>query len=129
MDNFNNIGLESVHIEHCEEIDQSRMREFRKFHPEVINRIDHSYNEKTNIVTAIYYSDSIITHGDNKYYAHAKLVISYEPARRWNESHDHEIDSLVSRMSKFGGWVYSSINMAVIRYFNLDKEVNRGYGH
>jgi len=129
MNNFNNIGLTSVHIEHCEEIDQSRMREFRKEHPEVINCIERTYNDELNVVTAVFYSDTIVSHGNIKYYAHARLVISYEPDRKWNKSHDNEIDSLVKRMAKFGGWVYSSINMAVLRLLKLDKEVDRGYGH
>lgn len=129
MDNFNNIGLSSVYIEHCEEIDQSNMREFRKFHPEVINCIDRQYNEDLNTVTAVFYSDSIITYGENKYYAHAKLVITYEPCKKYTERDDYEIDSLVNRMAKFGGWVYSSVSVAAMRFLGFYKEVDRGYGH
>ena len=70
MNNFNNIGLTSVHIEHCEEIDQSRMREFRKEHPEAINCIERTYNDELNVVTAVFYSDTIVSHGNTKYYAH-----------------------------------------------------------
>ena len=129
MDNFNDIHIDSVNIEHYEKIDDSRMKDFMKTHPQAINCIDRIYDSNTNTITAIFYSDSIIAHDECKYYAHSKLKIIYQPTSKYESRHDDEIDSLMNRMSKFGGWVYSSVNMAVIRYFNLDKEVSRGYGH
>lgn len=129
MDNFNDIHMDSVNIEYCEKIDDSRMKDFMKTHPQAINCIDRIYDSDSNTVTAIFYSDSIISYDSSKYYAHSKLKIIYQPTTKYNSCHDEEIDSLMNRMSKFGGWVYSSVNMAVIRYFNLDKEVSRGYGH
>ena len=129
MDNFNDIHVDSVNLEYCEKIDDSRMRDFMKTHPQAINCIDRIYDSDSNTVTAIFYSDSIISHDSSKYYAHSKLKIIYQPTTKYNSQHDTEIDSLMKRMSKFGGWVYSSVNIAVIRYFDLDKEVSRGYGH
>lgn len=129
MDNFNKIEINSVNIEHCEKIDDSKMKDFMRTHPEAVNCIDRIFDSDTNTVTATFYSDSIISHDTDKYYAHSKLILIYQPTTKWNENHDNEIDKLVKRMSKFGGWVYSSVNMAVIRYFNLDREVSRGYGH
>lgn len=131
MDDFNVIELKSTNIECAQVIDDSRMREFRNTHPETINRIEDSYDSETNTVTAVFYSDSIISSEITKkyYYIHSRIIIVYQPCTKRNETHDSIMDNLIKRMSKFGGWVSASINNAVIKHFKLDEVGDRGYGH
>ena len=53
----------------------------------------------------------------------------YEPSTLKREKHDLLIDTLVSKMAKFGGWLYSSVEYAITRKLGLDRKVERGYGY
>lgn len=131
MEDFNEIGIKNTQIEFVQLIDNSRMREFRKDHPETINRIEDSYDSATNTITAVFYSDSIISI-DNEikyYYVHSKIVISYQPTTKRNDRHDESINRLVSRMSKPGGWISASVNHAAYNHLGLNRSEDRGFGH
>lgn len=131
MDDFNEIHVNDTHIEFVQELDSSQMREFRKDHPETINRIEDSYNSDTNTITAVFYSDSIIsmTNEVKYYYVHSKITISYQPCTKRNDRHDSSIDKLVNKMSKHGGWVDASIKNAAYNHLGFNKMEDRGYGH
>lgn len=129
MDDFNIISVENISIEHLEAIEDKSLAFFRKKHPDAINRISGEYNKETNTAYVTYYSDLVIDCQNKKYYAHSKVTIMYEPSTLKREKHDLLIDALVSKMAKFGGWLYSSVEYAINRKLGLDRKVERGYGY